>query len=99
VSVRWSIATALGSAFGSLPTVRVGHGPLHRETSSAWQWRSSITETVLPPAFVGPLSLKPFVTYSVCVAGSTAAKSGPLPTGAEATRAEPNEPNATASNC
>ena len=53
------------------PTVSVGHGPSHRETSSAWQWRSSITETVLPPSAL-PFALKPFVTYSVCVAGSAA---------------------------
>jgi len=46
---------------GWFPTVIVGQGPVQRETSRAWQWRSSMTETVFPPAF-GPLALLPFAT-------------------------------------
>jgi len=45
----------------------------------------------LPPSGL-PSALKPLVTYSVCVAGSTAMKPGPLPTGAEPTSADP-DPN------
>ena len=56
-----SVAASTAMVLGSWPTVMVGHGPLQRETSSAWQWRVSMTETVSPPAF-GPLSFKPLVT-------------------------------------
>jgi hypothetical protein len=44
---------------GMFPTLIVGHGPLHRETSGAWQWRPSITDTVFPPGLV-PFALLPF---------------------------------------
>jgi hypothetical protein len=57
VSVRWSTAIPLGS----FPTVIVGHGPLHRDTSCASQRRESITETVSAPE-LGPLSLLPLAT-------------------------------------
>ena len=58
VSVAWSTAML----DGRLPTVIVGHGPSHWETSSALQRRPSITETVLPPGLTGPLALLPFAT-------------------------------------
>src|SRR5215467_2154594 len=58
VSVAWSTAMV----DGRLPTLTVGHGPRHRETSTARQWRPSITETVSPPGLTGPLALYPFAT-------------------------------------
>ena len=59
VSVAWSTAMVDGRS----PTLTVGHGPGHRETSSAWHRRPSITETVSPPpGLVGPLALFPFAT-------------------------------------
>src|SRR5450755_3372692 len=57
VSVAWSTATD----DGRLPTLTVGHGPLHRDTSAASQRRPSITETVSPPG-LGPFALSPFAT-------------------------------------
>ncbi len=57
VPVAWSTAIELGK----LPTVTVGHGPRHSAMSCAWQWRVSMTETVLPPA-AGPLLLLPLAT-------------------------------------
>jgi hypothetical protein len=58
VSVAWSTVMV----DGRLPTVTVGHGPAHRDAFRAWQRRPSITETVSPPAFAGPLALLPLAT-------------------------------------
>ena len=57
----WSVRASIAIALGRFPTVSVGHGPLHRETSCASHRRVSITESVFPPAF-GPLLLKPLAT-------------------------------------
>jgi hypothetical protein len=51
-----SVCSSTAIPLGSFPTLIVGHGPLHRETSRASQRRVSITDTVSPPA-MGPLSL------------------------------------------
>src|ERR1700691_2226204 len=61
--VTWTVSVARSTAIalGPFPTVTVGHGPWHRETSCALHRRLSITDTVFPPA-AGPFVLKPSPT-------------------------------------
>ena len=61
VTYTVSVLTSTATPAGRLPTVMVGHGPLQREMSWALQCRSSITETVFPPAG-GPAALLPLAT-------------------------------------
>ena len=85
VSVRSSTATPAGS----LPTVIVGHGPLHFDTSRALQPRASITDTVFPPrgAAVGVLAVRDVDRVR---RGVDRERGGTEPTGADPTSEDPN---------
>src|SRR5215469_9297197 len=64
LTVTYTVSVARSTAMldGRLPTLTVGHGPRHRDTSRASQRRPSITETVSPAGPGGPSGLKPLTT-------------------------------------